>query len=85
MTFAPMATYLAPDYPCYGLTVPGFNGEQAPLERVEEIAAAMLGICAACSPQGRTNWPATRMADWWRLKQRSNSPQQARLSRCWRC
>jgi thioesterase domain-containing protein/acyl carrier protein len=52
VTFAPMATCLAPEYPCYGLTVPGFHGEQAPLERVEEIAAAMLQNLRRVQPTG---------------------------------
>jgi thioesterase domain-containing protein/acyl carrier protein len=42
VTFAPLAAHLAPKHPCYGLSVPGLNGEQIPLESVEEIAAVML-------------------------------------------
>jgi acetoacetyl-CoA synthetase len=52
VTFAPMTMCLAPEYPCYGLTVPGFHGEQAPLERVEEIAAAMLQNLRRVQPTG---------------------------------
>jgi thioesterase domain-containing protein/acyl carrier protein len=52
VTFAPMAMCLAPDYPCYGLTVPGFNGEQAPLEKIEDIAAAMLENLRRVQPRG---------------------------------
>jgi thioesterase domain-containing protein/acyl carrier protein len=52
VTFAPMASFLAPDYPCYGLTVPGVQEEQAPLEQVEEIAAAMLQNLRRVQPTG---------------------------------
>jgi thioesterase domain-containing protein len=52
VTFAPMSMCLAPDYPCYGLTVPGFNGEQTPYDQVEEIAAAMLQNLRRVQPSG---------------------------------
>jgi thioesterase domain-containing protein/acyl carrier protein len=42
VTFAPMAAHVGPKHPCYGLTVPGLDGKQKPLEHVEEIAAAMI-------------------------------------------
>jgi thioesterase domain-containing protein/acyl carrier protein len=41
-TFVTLAARLAPTNPCYGLTVPGFSGERPPLEKLEDIAAAML-------------------------------------------
>jgi thioesterase domain-containing protein/acyl carrier protein len=40
--FSHLASELRPPHPCYGLVVPGYNGEQVPFGRVEEIAAAML-------------------------------------------
>ncbi|HEX3359089.1 MAG TPA: alpha/beta fold hydrolase, partial [Tepidisphaeraceae bacterium] len=52
VTFAAMAAELGPTQPCYGLTVPGLNGEQKPLTRVEEIAAAMLENLRLVQPKG---------------------------------
>lgn len=51
-TFAPLAASLAPHHPCFGLTVPGLNGEHAPLEHIEEIAAAMVRKVRIVQAQG---------------------------------
>jgi thioesterase domain-containing protein/acyl carrier protein len=52
VTFAPMAGHLGLSQPCYGLTVPGLNGEAEPLLSVEEIAAAMLQSARLIQPVG---------------------------------
>lgn len=52
VTFAPLATHLGPDQPCYGLTVPGLDGEHAPLESIEQIATVMLGKIRLLQPNG---------------------------------
>lgn len=51
-TFAPLAAHVGPKHPCFGLTVPGLNREQKPLEHVEEIAAAMLKNIRLVQPKG---------------------------------
>jgi thioesterase domain-containing protein/acyl carrier protein len=51
-TFAALAAHIGPEHPCFGLTVPGLNGEQKPLEQVEEIAAAMLKSIRLVQPKG---------------------------------
>jgi len=50
--FSALAIQLRPMYPCYGLVVPGYGGEQIPLARVEEIAAAMLATIRRVQPSG---------------------------------
>jgi thioesterase domain-containing protein len=52
VTFAPLATHLGADQPCYGLTVPGLDGEHQPLGSIEEIAAVMLGKIRLLQPTG---------------------------------
>jgi thioesterase domain-containing protein/acyl carrier protein len=51
-TFGPLAAHIGPRHPCFGLTVPGLNREQKPLERVEEIAAAMLNSIRLLQAKG---------------------------------
>jgi thioesterase domain-containing protein/acyl carrier protein len=51
-TFAPLASHLGADHSCYGLIVPGMNGERPPLESVEQIAAAMLVDIRRVQPKG---------------------------------
>jgi len=50
--FAPLATNLGLDQPCYGLTAPGADGEHPPLERIEDIAAAILPKIKLVQPRG---------------------------------
>jgi thioesterase domain-containing protein/acyl carrier protein len=52
VTFAALATHLGPTQPCYGLIVPGFDGEKKPLTHVEEIAAVMLQSIRQVQPKG---------------------------------
>jgi thioesterase domain-containing protein/acyl carrier protein len=52
VTFFPLAEQLGPMQPCYGLTVPGFDGETPLLMRVEEIAAKMLESIRLVQPRG---------------------------------
>jgi thioesterase domain-containing protein len=50
--FAPLATNLGLDQPCYGLTAPGADGEHPPLEKIEDIAAAILPKIRLVQPRG---------------------------------
>src|SRR5450432_1530666 len=52
VTFAPLANELAPTQPCYGLIVPGFDGEKKPLTSIEEIADEMLQTIRRVQPDG---------------------------------
>jgi len=52
ITFAPLATHLGKNYPCYGLSVPGINGDSPPLRSVEEIADALLKSVRLVQPRG---------------------------------
>jgi thioesterase domain-containing protein/acyl carrier protein len=52
VTFSALATQLAPLHPCYGLLIPGFNGEIPPLTRVEDIVAVMLRNIRLIQPKG---------------------------------
>jgi thioesterase domain-containing protein/acyl carrier protein len=40
--FSALASQLRPHHPCYGLVVPGLNGDPTPLTRVQDIAAVMV-------------------------------------------
>ncbi len=50
--FAPLATNLGLDQPCYGLTAPGADGEHPPLEKIEDIAAAIIPKIRLLQPKG---------------------------------
>jgi thioesterase domain-containing protein/acyl carrier protein len=52
VTFAPLAAHLAPDHPCYGLTVPGLDTMQPQFEHVEQVAAALLQNIKRVQPHG---------------------------------
>jgi thioesterase domain-containing protein/acyl carrier protein len=52
VTFFALAAQLGPAQPCYGLTIPGFDGETKLLMRVEEIAAKMLERIRLVQPKG---------------------------------
>ncbi len=43
---------MAADQPCFGLTMPGLEGNETPLEEVEEIASAMLKNLRLVQPHG---------------------------------
>jgi aspartate racemase len=47
-----LAKYLAPEQPVYGLQPKGLDGEQEPLDRVEEMAAHYLQEIRSVQPQG---------------------------------
>jgi thioesterase domain-containing protein/acyl carrier protein len=51
-TFAPLASHLGTDQPCFGLVVPGLHGEQPPLPAVKAIAAAMIHNIRLVQPTG---------------------------------
>ncbi len=82
VTFAGMASHFAPNQPCFGLTVPGLHGEEPPLSRVENIAAAMLKNLRPSNPAALINSPVTPSAVCSPTRRRSNSPALARPSRC---
>ncbi|MEO8306927.1 MAG: thioesterase domain-containing protein [Pseudomonadota bacterium] len=42
VSFVPICAQLAPEHPCFGLTIPGLDGQSQLLESVESIASAML-------------------------------------------
>jgi thioesterase domain-containing protein/acyl carrier protein len=50
--FAPLAASLGLDQPCFGLTAPGADGEHPPLEKIEDIAAAILPKIRLVQPKG---------------------------------
>jgi thioesterase domain-containing protein/acyl carrier protein len=52
VTFAALAEQLAPDTPCYGLTVPGLHGEQEPFTKLQDIASAVLKNIRLVQPRG---------------------------------
>jgi thioesterase domain-containing protein len=57
--YLPLAFHLGPDQPVYGLQAPGLGGEQAPLARVEDMAAAYVAALRTVQPQG-----PYRLAGW---------------------
>jgi thioesterase domain-containing protein/acyl carrier protein len=52
LTFTNLATRLGSTQPCYGLTVPGLDGDSPPLETVEAMAAAMVQTLRRVQPTG---------------------------------
>ena len=52
LTFANLANCLGSSQPCYGLTVPGLDGDAPPLETVEAMAAEMVQTLRSVQPAG---------------------------------
>jgi len=52
VTFNHVASHLGTSQPCYGLTVPGFDGDEQPLTSVEEIATVMVQTLRSVQPEG---------------------------------
>jgi thioesterase domain-containing protein/acyl carrier protein len=52
VTFAPLADQLGPQQPCFVLSIPGFEVDERPFDRVEESAAIMLENLRRVQPKG---------------------------------
>ena len=52
LTYIELASRLGPEQPFYGLQAPGLNGEQEPLQTIEEIARCYVEALRGLQPEG---------------------------------